>query len=113
MLMSEIKAASATLDELVSRTGLLPSELARYLAALYFAGMVTTNPGNASKVKARAPMGDRSSLPPNSNLPSDFHIAGPDAVSAGGFGSNQVASRSAKASEVTAPVGLESHPRKR
>jgi hypothetical protein len=109
MLMSELKAASATLDELVLRTGLLPSELTRYLSALYFAGMVTTNQANASKTKLKVPLGDRSSLPPNSNLPSDFHTIGPAAAPSGGLGLNPSPSRGAKTSEITAPVGLESY----
>jgi DprA winged helix domain len=113
MLMSELKVASATLDELVSRTGMLPSELSRYLAALYFAGMVTTNPGNASKAKVKPTVGDLSSLPPSSNRPSDFHTIGPATARSGGFGVNQSTSRGVKTADVTAPVGLESYPRKR
>jgi hypothetical protein len=64
LLLREISARSGTLDDLVQRTGMGEFMLARHLAALYFAGAVTTNPRSASKPEPkRTPLGPESSQP--------------------------------------------------
>ncbi len=69
LLMSEVKTAPASLDELASRTSMLPSDLSRYVASLYYAGAITTDERRAKRDGARTPVGTNSSLPPSLGAP--------------------------------------------
>ena len=55
--------------DLQQATELSDDALARALAALYYAGSVTTNPASAGHIdRTRTPLGDHSSLPPSSGM---------------------------------------------
>jgi hypothetical protein len=68
-LLSQLKAASATLEELQLRTHILPSDLPRYLTALYYAGSITADERRAHGSSERSPVGHNSSLPPSLGMP--------------------------------------------
>jgi hypothetical protein len=53
ILMRELMAAPATLEGLVERTGLPARQVAQHVAALFFAGGLTTDPRSAQLAEAR------------------------------------------------------------
>jgi hypothetical protein len=63
-VLSQLKNTHATLEELSVRTQILPSDMARYLSALYYAGAVTADERRAQRSSERSPVGQQSSLPP-------------------------------------------------
>jgi hypothetical protein len=75
-----LSTAPAKFAGLLATTQLSSTVLARSLAALYFAGAVTTQKtllGQA--VRSASPLGEQSSLPPDSGTPSEFFTAdGPE-----------------------------------
>jgi hypothetical protein len=73
LLLSTLKSASATLQELAIRTQILPSDLLRYLAALYYAGTITADERRAQRGNTRSPVGHHSSLPPTLGGPTAPH----------------------------------------
>jgi hypothetical protein len=64
-----LSAAPGKFAELLQITELSDDVLSRSLAALYYAGAVTTQLSSANQTeRARSPLGDQSSLPPDSNM---------------------------------------------
>jgi hypothetical protein len=64
-----LSTAPGKFADIQSATELSEDALARALAALYYAGAITTNKASASQIdRVRTPMGDQSSLPPNSDM---------------------------------------------
>ncbi len=64
LLVRELSIHASTLDGLVLRTGIAPVLLAQYMAALYFAGSITTNPRSAGEpLDKRTPLGMDASQP--------------------------------------------------
>lgn len=64
-----LTAGPGKFAELLQITELSDDVLSHSLAALYYAGAVTTQFSSASQVgRARSPLGDQSSLPPDSNM---------------------------------------------
>jgi hypothetical protein len=64
-----LSTAPGKFSDIQGATELSEDALARALAALYFAGAVTTNKASAGHIdKTRTPLGDQSSLPPNSEM---------------------------------------------
>ena len=64
LLLRELSTRAGTLDDLMLRTGMSAFMLARHLAALYFAGSITSNPRSAGKLEhKRTPLGPESSQP--------------------------------------------------
>ena len=105
LLMSELKVASAALDELVMRTGLLPSELSRYLAALYFAGMVSTRQHGGARA-GRAVSDSLPSRPPSSRPASQFQHSDLASLQPTGFGVSNLQQPGPDAQDTTAFLGL-------
>ncbi len=72
-----LSAAPGRFADIQAATELSENALARTLAALYYAGAITTKKSSAGHVsRARTPIGDQSSLPPNSDMfGSDFSHA--------------------------------------
>jgi hypothetical protein len=67
--LQALSAAPGKFTELLKTTELPDNVLSRTLAALYYAGAVTTQKSSASQTeRIRSPLGDQSSLPPDSNL---------------------------------------------
>lgn len=92
LLLRELAARPATLNELVDRTSMNPAELARDLACLYFAGSLTTTQHKAATPPidrtvaplpkgARAPRGEtnifNSTLPPDTEMQLDHDNTAP------------------------------------
>jgi hypothetical protein len=64
-----LSAAPGKFSDIQEATELPEELLARTLAALYFAGAITTNKAAAGQTeRMRSPVGNQSSLPPDSNL---------------------------------------------
>jgi hypothetical protein len=89
MVLRALATAPAKLADLQKSTCLPENLLESTLSALYFAGSITTNSSAASDTKrVRSPVGEQSSLPPDSHmfghslptLPNDKFYARPGAV---------------------------------
>lgn len=64
-----LSTAPGKFADIQAATELSENALARTLAALYYAGAITTKKGSAGFVdRSRSPVGDQSSLPPNSGM---------------------------------------------
>jgi hypothetical protein len=64
-----LSMAPGRFNDIQQATDLPEVALSRTLAALYFAGAITTNKAAAGQIdRVRSPVGDQSSLPPDSNM---------------------------------------------
>lgn len=69
VLLRALSHAAGKFDDLLQATELPPQMLARALAALYFTGSATTKKASASQPdRTQSPMGQQSSLPPDSGI---------------------------------------------
>jgi hypothetical protein len=64
-----LSTAPGNFADIQAATELSENTLARTLAALYYAGAITTKKSSAGHIeRSRSPIGDQSSLPPNSDM---------------------------------------------
>jgi hypothetical protein len=69
VLLRALSTRAGNFEDLLQATELPPQMLARALAALYYAGSVTTKKASASQSdRIQSPMGQQSSLPPDSGM---------------------------------------------
>ncbi len=69
VLLRALSTSAGKFEDLLLATELPPQMLARALAALYYAGSVTTKKSSASQSdRIQSPMGQQSSLPPDSGM---------------------------------------------
>ena len=105
LLLREISTRAGTLDDLAQRTGVSVFLLARHLAALYFAGAVTTNSRSAGRLEPkRTPLGMESSQPLQVGTTPDSH--GRSALPSGFAGHGR---RLLTPQDLTAPAPLRGH----
>lgn len=74
VLISELSTMAQSLEQLRSNTGMGQQQVSETLAALYFAGSITTDPRRAAQGKASARPADGPASEANSSVPGDDPI---------------------------------------